>query len=342
MDTLGIGIIGSGFMGRTFAECLAQYCRGGRLRAVAGGSRAPALAAEYDVPAFDSLPALLDRHDVDAVIVATPHADHLEPAVAAARAGKHVFLEKPMETSVRRCDAIMQACQEAGVTLCVGQVVRFRGSPRRGKELIDAGRIGRVCQIHQHWRFAANPAEEKPWTWEPRHGGIFLDAGAHTFDLLRWYAGAEAVRVYGTVTRFSDVPWVKPTAMAQVTFANGVIGSLWLTHELPQPGFADAAFRTQVVGSTGLLDVDAYGKVAAAIDGRWETIWEQPPIDYTVSYLNPIRLEAFAGELQDFLDSIREGRAPFATGQDGRAAIEMIEAADRSSETGEAVRLPLA
>jgi predicted dehydrogenase len=246
-----------------------------------------------------------------------------------------------METSVARCDAIIAACERAGVTLCLAQVVRFRGSPRRGKEIIDAGTIGQVQQIHQHWRFAANPAGEKPWTLDPVHGGVFLDAGAHTFDLMRWYAGAEATRVYGVVTRFSDRPWVKPTAMVLVTFANGVIGNLWLTYELPEPGFADAAFRTQVVGSNGLLNVDAYGKVEVTIDGAWRTIWEQPPIDYTHSYLNPTRLEAFAAELQDFIDSVRGGRVPFATGADGRAAVEMVEAANRSSQTGEAIRLSL-
>src|SRR5690349_8144946 len=140
MADLGIGIIGCGYMGRTFAESLKNYTRGGRLRAVTGGTRARALAAEYGVDVVGSLEELLARKDVDAVVVASPHADHRDQVIAAARAKKHVFLEKPMEISVARCTEMIDACNDNGVTLCVAQVVRFRGSPRRGKELIDQGR----------------------------------------------------------------------------------------------------------------------------------------------------------------------------------------------------------
>jgi predicted dehydrogenase len=341
MDEIGIGIIGAGYMARTFAECLTRYTHGGRLRAVAGGTRAPATAAEFGVPALGSVAELIEQPDIDAVIVTSPHADHRNQVIDAARAKKHVLLEKPMEVSVARCDEMIEACERAGVTLCVAHVLRWRGSPRQGKELIDAGAIGPVRMIHYTWRAVDTGIEEKTWALDPVHGGYVLDAGVHVFDLMRWYAGAEAVRVYGTVTRFSTTPTVKPTAMIQAQFSNDVWGSFWLCAELPPPGFREPMQRIQVVGTRGLLEVDPYGKVDVAIDGAWQTRWEQPHIDYLGSYLNAVRLEAFAAELQDFLDSIREGRPPFATGRDGRAAVEMVEAANRSSDIGEAVELPL-
>ncbi len=340
-DEIGIGIIGAGYMARTFAECLAKHTRGGRLHAVAGGSRAPATAAEFGVRAFDSVQALIDDPTVDAVIVTSPHADHRDQVIAAAQAGKHVFLEKPMEVSVARCDEIIQACDRAGVTLCVAHVLRWRGSPRRGKELIDAGGLGSVQTLHYTWRAVNTGIDDKTWSLDPIHGGYILDAGVHVFDLMRWYAGAEAVRVFGSLTRFSQTATVKPTALVQVQFANRVMAFFWLCAELPPPGFRESMQRLQVVGSKGLLEIDPYGKVDAALDGVWQTIWEQPPIDYLGDYLNSTRLEAFAAELQDFLDSLRDGRPPFATGQDGRAAVEIVEAANRSSETGEAIHLPL-
>jgi UDP-N-acetyl-2-amino-2-deoxyglucuronate dehydrogenase len=341
MTHLGIGIIGAGYMARTFAECLARYTQGGLLRAVAGGTRAPATAAEFDVPALGSVEELIDRRDVDAVIVTSPHADHRDQVIAAARANKHVFLEKPMEVSVARCDEMIQACDQAGVTLCVAHVLRWRGSPRRGKEVIDAGRIGRVQIIDFTWRDVRSSNQEKAWTLDPVHGGFLLDAGVHVFDAMRWYAGADASRVFATVTRFNDTPTVAPTAMVQIQFANSVLGIFRGCIELPPPGFREPLQCIQVVGSDGLLQINPYGKVDAAIGGTWETVWEQPTIDFKVNYLNPVRLEAFAAELQDFLDSVRNARRPFATGQDGRAAVEIAEAANRSSRTGQAIALPL-
>src|SRR6185295_9749323 len=87
------------------------------------------------------------RPDVDAVLIATPHADHHSQVIAAAEAGKHVLVEKPMATTVADCDAMIDACKRAGVMLEVIQTLRFRGTPARAKQLIDAGRIGAVRMI---------------------------------------------------------------------------------------------------------------------------------------------------------------------------------------------------
>jgi predicted dehydrogenase len=342
VSDLGIGIIGSGYMARTFAECLKRYTRGGRLRSVAGGTRAPATAAEFGIGAVGSVEELLARSDVDAVVITSPHANHHDHVIAAARAKKHIFLEKPMEVSVARCDTMLAACRENGVTLGMAQVQRWRGSPNRGKRIIDSGKIGQVHMINEVWRSVdVDMTRQRPWYVDPAHGGWFLDAGSHTFDLMRWFAGSNAVRVYGTVANLTGSANPNPTAVVQITFANGVIGNYWMSFELPQPGFDDALIRTQVVGSKGLLNIDQYGKIEAAIDGAWELKWEQPPIDYSISILNAVRLEAFAAELQDFMDAVREERQPLATGEDGRAAVEIVEAALQSSRTGEAVRLPL-
>src|SRR5690349_6063496 len=99
-----IGIVGSGFMGLTYCEALSKYVRGARLAGVAGGSRAAALAADYGVPHSDSYEALLAREEVDAVVLATPDTVHCEQAVAAAAAGKHLLVEKPMAPNVAQCD----------------------------------------------------------------------------------------------------------------------------------------------------------------------------------------------------------------------------------------------
>src|ERR1051325_7322060 len=96
---LGIGIIGSGYMGRTYAECVSRYNTGAHLVAVSGGSRAAGLAADYGVESESSLDALLARGDVDAVIITSPQSAHHDQTILAARAGKHILVEKPMATS---------------------------------------------------------------------------------------------------------------------------------------------------------------------------------------------------------------------------------------------------
>src|SRR5690348_214677 len=98
-EQLRIGIIGSGYMGRTYAECVSRYVQRGRLVAVAGGSRAAGLAGDYGVQAEPNIEALLQRADVDAVIITSPQSAHCEQTKLAASAGKHVLVEKPMATS---------------------------------------------------------------------------------------------------------------------------------------------------------------------------------------------------------------------------------------------------
>jgi predicted dehydrogenase len=237
---------------------------------------------------------------------------------------------------------MIAACQSAGVTLSVIQTVRFRGTVARAKRLIDAGRIGAVRMIDLRTLFEWVPLTSKNWTHDEAEGGLILDQGAHNFDFLRWFAGAEAACVFGRVKRYGDCAWPWPTAMAQVEFRNGVLAQTWMSFELPRPGVANSAFRALVVGATGMLDIDGYGKLNAALDGKdWELVWEQPTIDYVNKPLAPERLEAFYTQVQDFIDSVRDGRPPAVTGADGRAAIELIEACQRSNASGKAVEVPL-
>jgi predicted dehydrogenase len=284
---------------------------------------------------------LLARPDVDAVLIASPHSVHLAQVVQAAKANKHVLVEKPMALNAAECDTMIAACRGAGVTLSVIQTVRFRGTVARAKKMIQEGRIGAVRMIDLRTLFEWVPVGSKSWTQEEAEGGLILDQGAHNFDFMRWFAGSEGVRVFGQVKAFGDCAWPKPTAMAQVHFANGVLANTWMSFELPRPGIADSSFRAIVVGEKGMLDIDGYGKLSAALDGKdWDLVWEQPTIDYVNRPLAPERLEAFYTQVQDFIDSVRLQRPPAVTGEDGRAAVALIDACRRSSASGQAVSLP--
>src|SRR5574337_1994341 len=109
MDKVRVGVIGSGFMGKTNAETVARYLEGAELVAIAGGTRAPQLAGEYHVAYESSVAHLLERTDIDAVLISTPHAEHTWQTVQAAEHGKHILLDKPMATTLEDCDRILAA-----------------------------------------------------------------------------------------------------------------------------------------------------------------------------------------------------------------------------------------
>ena len=186
--SLGVGIIGSGYMGRTYAECLVRHIDGAQLTAVAGGTRAPGLAAEYGVAFEPSVEALVARSDVDAVIITSPPTAHREQTLAAAKQGKHVLVEKPMATTRSDCQDMIDACQAAGVALSVIKPWRYRGTGREAGKLIRSGGIGRLRMLQMQWLASGLPFNDKPWFRDPREGGSLLDAGSHCFDYLRWVA----------------------------------------------------------------------------------------------------------------------------------------------------------
>jgi predicted dehydrogenase len=341
MAELRIAILGSGYMGRTYAECISKYNTRARLVAVSGGRRAPGLASDYGADYEPTYEGLLRRPDVDAVLVATPHANHRDQVIQAAERGKHVLVEKPMATSVAECDAMIAACQQAGVVLEVVQTLRFRGTPARAKQLIDAGRIGAVRMIRGQSLVHEYAVAAGSWAHLPEHGGAFLDMGVHNFDIMRFWTGSEARRVFAHITTYGDAdyPWL--SAMAQIIFANGVVAQQWSSFEVPAQSLTDSQHRYVVVGETGALEIDGYGKLLLSTTEGTELIWEQPPIDFVNRPLEPSRLEAFYTNTQSFVDDVLDGRAPTIPGAEGRAAVEIVEAAQRSSATGQAVELPL-
>jgi len=341
---LRIAILGSGYMGRTYAEGLSKFNKRAKLVAISGGKRAPGLASAHNVDYEESYDKLLSRPDIDAVLIATPHAAHVDQTVRAAEHGKHVLVEKPMATSVEECDKMINACQKAGVYLEVIQTLRFRGTPSRAKDLIDQGAIGEVRMIQGQSLFTQYVAidESAAWILDPKQGGAFLDMGVHNFDIMRHLAGSDVKRVFSNVTSFGpDKRIPDQTAITQLVMENGVICSHWMCHEMPPPNIPDAMHRYVVVGSKGILDIDGYGKLMLGKDNKWELIWTQPTFDFIKDPLNPARLYAFYTQAQAFVDDILNRRSPTVPGSEGRAAVEVVQAARISSETGKAVDLPL-
>lgn len=341
MKQIGIGIIGSGFMGLTYSEVLTKYCaEDAKLTAIAGGSRAADLAKQYGVTCEASAETLIHRDDIQAILIATPHATHAQYALAAAKAGKHLLIEKPMASTVAECDAINTACEKAGVNCAIAFTQRFRKCNVVAKRLIDEGRIGRILLMKE---LALNPGGMgtlPAWQNTPENQGTLFGHGVHGIDRIRWFTGSEIKTVYARCGSIEPEVKVEGTSMLLMELADGATASLWESFQMPKPSFPRSGFSAWIVGERGLIDLDAYGELRVATDGKWEVVETQAPIDWAgKGKLDPVRMQSYRDHMQDFLDSIREKRPPCASGIDGRQSVAVALAAYESSKRRAEVRM---
>ena len=339
--SVGIGLLGSGFMAHTYAECLARHVPNAHLVAVALGSRAPGLGAEYGVPKEPTAEALLARDDVQAVIIATPHSTHHPLTLASAAAGRHVYLEKPMAVTLEECDGMVAACRDAAVQLTVNHVTRYRRSPGTAKRLLQEGKIGELRMVRVLSSVIGYLPVDHGWAKNPEEGGAWLDMGVHMFDALRWFTDSEVETIFASIRDFGGLEHQRRTGMAEAVMRNGVLAQLLVSMEMPAPGLGSQSQWT-LIGSEGIIESDSYGKVRLGRGESWEEVYEMPPFALNADVYSPVRLEAFAAQVEGFAASIEAGGTPAMAGEDGRAAVEVVEAAARSSASGQAIRLPLA
>jgi predicted dehydrogenase len=343
--SVGFGIVGSGLMAGVYANALTDDTTKTRFVGVTVGTRASGLAAKYGVEHIATFEEMLARPEVDAVILATPHSAHLPETLAAARAGKHIFLEKPMGLNTAECRQMIDAAQAAKVQFTVGQVTRRMEASRVARSMIDSGEVGDIRML-QTWRGQANgtglPADH--WAADPKEGGAFLDWGSHGCDIVRWYAGAEPTLAFGLQTEYDTANQPQSSTMVQFTFANGVMGHIWMTYELPQAALGTRA-RYVVIGSKAILDIAAYGQVKRSReDGGWDVVYQSEDFhgpDAGWGYPSAYMRQAFARQVQDLTNAIAGGTPMEVSAEDGLKAVEMVEAATRSAKTGQSVRLPL-
>ena len=362
--TIGFGILGSGNMARVYADALATQVTGGRFVAVALGSRAETLAAEYGAAVEPDAEALLARPDVDVVVIATPHSTHRELGVAAANAGKHIYLEKPMARTVEECDAIISAAKANNVIVTVAKQTRHMEMAMKAKALIEDGAIGDVRIIRAMSPFSDYGLPSDHWLNDPGEGDCFLDWGSHACDAFRWFTGSDATRVYADYANFSamDARW--PTSMVQTRMASGAICQALLSYEIPEPGLGSGSNNQYlIIGGRGMIEWDldvcritqtdppvaesaatgsgGFFASAPKATASWHTVLELPSWTKDWDPRAPRRIGNTARQVQSFIGSLQEGNPPRVTGADGRAAIEMVQAASLSAETGQAVHLPL-
>src|SRR6516225_1991137 len=240
---IGFAIIGCGMIARFHARALAEV-PDARLSALVSRTEASARAmAEQlglDCVVSTDLKSVLARPDVQAVIITTPSGAHLEPAVAAASAGKHVVVEKPLEITSQRCDRIIEACARHGVKLCTIFPSRFGDANRALKEAVEAGRFGRLTlgETTCKWWRPQSYYDEGGWkgTKALDGGGALMNQAIHNVDLLLWMMGP-VTHINGfTATLAHERIGVEDTAVACLRFASGALGVIEATTSV-HPGW---------------------------------------------------------------------------------------------------------
>jgi predicted dehydrogenase len=329
------GLVGTG-IGRLHAQAIAGLPGTAELVAVCGLplASAEALAAEFKVSfATDDYEALLRRPEVEVIDLCVPHNLHLPMAEAAARAGKHVLIEKPLARNLVEADAIIHAARSNGISLMVAHNQRYFGHHAKAKALLEDGAIGTpylvVAYVHVYGRiqgFRTRLAEAG--------GGTLIDSGVHRFDLLRWLMG-DVASVYTQMGRFLQMQMEgEDCAVVSLRFKSDAIGSFSCSWSAKgrQP-------------REGLEIYGPYGSILTEDHTRSLRLYsERPPagLEDVSEFIFPVdQVESMRREIAAFAASIRQGTEPPVTGYDGRAALELAVASYESARVGQPVKLPL-
>ena len=320
-------MIGAGNISATHVRTLAGIA-GVTLAGVYGPrlERAQAVADIGGGRGYDSLERMFAAESPDMVIVGTPSGLHGEHAAAAVRHGIHVLVEKPLEITVARVDALIAHASERGVTLGVVFQDRVKPGVRALKAAVDAEPFGRVALIRAQvpWWRPPEYYRDSRWrgTWALDGGGALMNQGIHTVDLLLWLCGP-VTRVSGkAVTRCHDIE-VEDTAVAILEFASGAIGTL----EATTCAYPGRPRRIEISGAAGtaILDGDRFAPDAQpAADAPPQNV--ASPV---VSDVSPHR-----DVIADFIEACRRRRPPVCGGLDGRRSVQLIEAIYASSRLG--------
>jgi predicted dehydrogenase len=313
-------------------------------------ANAQAVAEAAGVPAaiYGDLGQALARRDVDIVIITTPSGAHLEPAVAAAQAGKHVVVEKPLEITLERCDRIIEACDRSRVKLCTIFPSRFGDANRALKAAVEAGRFGGLTlgETTCKWWRPQSYYDEGGWkgTQALDGGGALMNQGIHNVDLLQWLMGPVAQISGFSATLAHERIEVEDTAAACLRFASGALGVIQATTSV-YPGLPKTVAIHGDRGSAVIEQDDVLRwefNPETAEDRQIKERFAQK-VGASGGASNPAAIshQGHARQLTDFVQALESGRAPQVDGREGRKAVEIILGIYRSAATGRVVELPL-
>jgi predicted dehydrogenase len=340
---LGAAIFGAGWVAGEHARA---YQTSPRTRLVAVGSRKEASArrcAEYagapEAFTTTDFEELLRHPEVDVISITTPPDLHADLVVRAARAGKHLCIEKPLALDWKSCLAMQRAVREAGVKTVVSFVLHWNPSLVNTRHLIERGAVGRPYYIEvDYWHGQKKHYPQYPWSVTKEQGGSsLLSAGCHAVDAMRWFAGVDndvvEVSAYAVSHKGDNPDWeYDPTNVFLCRFADGSVGKVASVLDCVMP----YAFNVEVLGTRGTIrDNRVWSEELFPGQTGWAEIPTVLPDSGDVAH------HPFTGQIEALAAAILDGAPVLPDLDDAVKTHEVIFAADRAAETGERVQLPL-
>lgn len=350
MATTGFGIIGCGMIAKFHSLAIGDI-RGAKVVGCYDTVPAAAdrLAEQIGCKAYHRLDDLLADPNIQVVTIGTPSGAHLDPAVAACQAGKHVIVEKPLEITLSRCDKIIAAAEKAGVIVSTIFPSRFHQSSRELKRAVAQGRFGRLTlgDAYVKWYRTQQYYDSGAWrgTWELDGGGALMNQAIHSVDLLAWLMG-EVVEVRALTGLLAhERIAVEDVAVASVRFASGALGVIEAT-TAAYPGYLK---RIELHGSQGSAVMEEedlvkwdFAKPKSSDEAIHRRMAERVSGGGGAADPAAIGYHGHRKQFEDVLKAIKKGEQPLVDGREGRRSVEIILAIYKSAETGKAVELPLA
>lgn len=347
--SIGFGIVGCGMISRFHCRALADVV-GARFVGCVSQRRESAddLARQFSGRAYPGLEVMLADPEVQVVCICTPSGAHLEPALAAAAAGRHVIVEKPLEITLQRCDALIAACEKSGVRLATIFPSRFHQASQILKRAVEGGKFGRLTlgDAYVKWYRTQEYYDSGNWrgTWALDGGGALMNQAIHSVDLLSWLMGpvAEITAQVGLLGHQRIE--VEDTAVATLRFASGALGVI----EATTAAYPGAHKKIEIHGTLG----------SAAIEEEDIRIWsfkEMTEEDRQMLAMfsrktqtgggaadpSAIGHAAHAAQFQDFVNCLNQGTDPAIDGAEGRKSVEIILGIYQAARLGRSVTLPL-
>jgi len=331
---LRIGIIGAGRIGKLHAENIAYFVPQAKLEGIADVMMTPEMEAWAKglgarIVAKDPKALFADK-DIDAIIICSSTDTHADMAIAAAKAGKHIFCEKPVDLSVTKVKAAIDAVKAAKVKMQVGFNRRFDHNFRAVREMTLAGKVGDVQIVKITSRDPAPP----PPAYVGVSGGIFLDMMIHDFDMARFQAGSEVVEVHATGAVLIDPAIGKAgdvdTAIVTLKFANGALGVIDNSRKAVY-GYDQ---RVEVFGSKGCAQAENDTPSTVKLSNVDGVVADKPMWFFLERYRT-----AFIDEMIAFVSAVQEGKDLQVTGEDGLRDLLVGLAAKKSLAENRSVRI---
>ncbi|MBE0696003.1 MAG: Gfo/Idh/MocA family oxidoreductase [Anaerolineaceae bacterium] len=340
-SSLRFAMIGCGVIAPTHARCIEEL-PGAELVAVCDviPEKARALAEEFPAAVYSSCAEMFAGTAIDAVCVLTPSGLHAEVGIAAAQAGKHVLVEKPMDITLERADALINACRAAGVKLGVISQHRFDPALMALKQAVDEKRLGQLNFGGSQTKWYRSQAyyDSGDWrgTWALDGGGALINQSIHYVDLLQYIMGpAEEIHAY-TATRAHERIEVEDIAVAAIKFRSGALGLL----EGSTSAFPGFVARLDINGSLGSVIIEN----DQVSEWRLRSGEPNPVAPADSGFIGGtssknIWHHSHRRQIADFIAAIQEGREPLVSGEEGRKPLEIVLAVYESARTGKTVKL---